>query len=175
MLQESQESQEFDPIQFGIGVLKDHEVKLFHLIQTAIQQPVNHYTDREGNLDRSLVSQQLALRSTLLLNLSNQLGRLQVSLYALACQRVGQDYGELLNDLTETVTKFEEGMDRVQVAAMQKLPVAPAAPPEPEPEEEPEPAPAEYLEAGHLLDPTQMGKHLREAAKEWEDHPLPPS
>ena len=127
----TQENEQFDPVQFGIGVMKDHEHKLFDLIRAINQQPINNYTDRDGNLDRQLVSQQIAIRSTLILNLSNQLGRLQMALYALACQRIGVDYGEILNEMTEATTEYEEAMDALHAKATSKLPLAAEQPPEP--------------------------------------------
>lgn len=150
MAKENQQ-QQFDPVQFGIGVMKDHEDKLVRLLQQTLQTPINHYTDREGNLDRQLVSQQMALRSTLLLSLSNQLGRLQMALYSLACQRVGVDYGEIMNEMVDATSEFEDGMDRIHAIATNHLPLSPEADDLADPAEPVEPE-------GHRDDPGPPGE-----------------
>lgn len=121
---------ELGPLDFSINVLKDHEVHLHDLVKTVLSQPVKHYTDKEGRLDRELVSQQIAARSTLLLSLSNQFGRLQMALYSLAAQGIGIDYGELLNEMSDAQAQYEDAMDRIYQRSASFLPISPAAEPD---------------------------------------------
>lgn len=107
-----------------VTLLQEHEKRLFHVFLTTQQQPVIKYTDKEGNLDRELVSQQLLLRNTLLLSLSSSLSRLQTTLFALGMGNVSIDYQRFLDELTATTAAFEKGMIKVVELATGKSPAA---------------------------------------------------
>lgn len=111
--------------EFGIGILQSHEKRLFQLIQTVLASPINHYIDRDGRPDRELISQQLSLRSTLVLNLSNQVGRLQLALYSLAVQNLGVDFGAILNEMADAQESYESAMDDLMTRITGGLPIAP--------------------------------------------------